>query len=419
MRVKVAYGRGWLEPDLAGDVTVLEREDVSPVPDEAVAIRAALRRPLASRPLRDLVRPGDTVSIVFSDITRPMPNDRVLPVLLAELDQVPPENVLLINALGTHRPQTDAELRGMLGDAIVDRYRIVQHDAWDRDGLAQVGTSERGHPLLVSRAYLEADVRILTGFVEPHFFAGFSGGPKAVLPGVAGIDTILRAHDYEMVSHPGSTWLKVDGNTMYAEIERAALLTKPTFLLNVTLNRDKRIAGVYAGDMLTAHRVAREVVAQSARLPVEQAFDVVVTGNGGYPLDLNLYQAVKGMSAAARVVRPGGAIVMTAECWDGLPEHGRYAELICAAESPEALLETVCSFPEPVHDQWQAQAQAQLQLHADVYVHSSGLSEEQIGRALLRPAPNLEETVARLVAEKGPRVGVLPEGPFVVPTLVG
>ncbi len=307
----------------------------------------------------------------------------------------------------------------MLGDAVVDRYRIVQHDAWDRDGLAAIGTSERGYPLLVSRAYLEADVRILTGFVEPHFFAGFSGGPKAVLPGVAGIDTILRAHDYEMVSHPGSTWLQVEGNPMYAEIERAALLTRPTFLLNVTLNRDKRIAGVYAGDMLTAHRAAREAVARSALLPVERAFDVMVTGNGGYPLDLNLYQAIKGISAAARVVRPGGAIVMAAECWDGLPEHGRYAELICAAESPEALLETVCSFDEPVHDQWQAQAQAQLQMHADIYVHSSGLSEEQIRGALLRPAVDLEETVAKLVAEKGPRVGVLPEGPFVVPTLVG
>jgi len=418
MQVKLAYGRGWLEPHLAGDVTVLEREDVPALPDEAAAIRKALRRPLATPSLRELVRPGDKVAVVFSDITRPMPNDRVLPVLLAELEHVPPENVLLINALGTHRPQTDAELRGMLGDAVVDRYPIRQHDAWDRDGLVSVGTSERGYPLLVCRAYLEADVRILTGFVEPHFFAGFSGGPKAVLPGVAGIDTIMRAHDYEMVSHPGATWLQVEGNPMYAEIERAALLTRPTFILNVTLNREKRLSGVYAGDMLTAHRAAREAVAQSALLPVKEPFDVVVTGNGGYPLDLNLYQAVKGMSAAARVVRPGGAIVMAAECWDGLPAHGRYAELICAAESPQALLEQVCSFAAPVHDQWQAQAQAQLQLQADIYVHSSGLREEQIRDAMLLPAADLEQTVARLVQEKGPRVGVLPEGPFVVPTLV-
>jgi len=418
MRVKLAYGRGWLEPDIAGDVTVLEREDAPALPDEGAAIRQALRRPLGTPPLRELVRPGDQVAVVFSDITRPMPNDRVLPVLLAELDHVPPENVLLINALGTHRPQTDAELRGMLGDGLVDRYPIRQHDAWDREGLVEVGTGERGYPLLVSRAYLEADVRILTGFVEPHFFAGFSGGPKAVLPGVAGIDTIMRAHDFEMVSHPGATWLQAEGNPMYAEIERTALLTRPTFILNVTLNREKRLSGVYAGEMLVAHRAAREAVAQSARLPVKEPFDVVVTGNGGYPLDLNLYQTVKGMSAAARVVRPGGAIVMAAECWDGLPAHGRYAELICAAESPQVLLEQVCSFKEPVHDQWQAQAQAQLQLQADIYVHSSGLSEQQIRDAMLLPAADLEQTVAQLVQEKGARVGVLPEGPFVVPTLI-
>lgn len=418
MKVRLAYGKGWLELDLPGEVSVLEREDTPGLPDEAQAIRQALRAPLGTPPLRDMVSPGDRVAVVFSDITRPMPNDRVLPALLDELSHVPPENVLLINALGTHRPQTEAELRGMLGDELVDRYPIIQHDAWKAEDLVQVGTCERGFPILVNRHYLEADVRILTGFVEPHFFAGFSGGPKAVLPGVAGIETILHAHDYEMVAHPGSTWLQTEGNPMYALIERAALLTKPSFILNVTLNRDKRISAVYAGDMLEAHRAAREFVRRTALLPVERPFDVVVTGNGGYPLDLNLYQAVKGMSAAARVVRPGGAIVMAAECWDGLPGHGRYAELICSAESPQALLDSICAYPEPVHDQWQAQVQAQLQLHADIYVHSTCLSEEQIRRAMLLPSSDVAETVARLVAEKGPRVGVLPEGPFVVPTLV-
>lgn len=417
MRVKLAYGKGWLELDLPGDVTVLEREDAPGLGDEAAAIREGLRHPIAGPPLSQLVRAEDRVAVVFSDITRPMPNDRVLPVLLRELDHVPPANVLLINALGTHRPQTEAELRGMLGDEVVDRYPILQHDAWNAGDLVQVGTCERGHPILVNRHYLEADVRILTGFVEPHFFAGFSGGPKAVLPGVAGIETILHAHDYEMVAHPGCTWLQTEGNPMYALIERAALLTEPSFMLNVTLNRDRQISGVYAGEMLAAHRAAREFVRRTALLPVERPFDVMVTGNGGYPLDLNLYQAVKGMSAAARVVRRGGAIVMAAECWDGLPDHGRYAELICAAESPQALLESVCAFAEPVHDQWQAQAQAQLQLHADIYVYSTCLSEDQVREALLLPAADIEETVARLVEEKGPRVGVMPEGPFVVPTL--
>ncbi|MGQ9555221.1 MAG: nickel-dependent lactate racemase [Anaerolineae bacterium] len=418
MRVRLAYGKQGLEVDLPGNVTVLERPPVAGLTDEAAAIRAALRHPIGSAPLRDLVRPSDNVAVVFSDITRPMPNDRVLPVLLEELSYVPDSSIVLINALGTHRAQTREELVRMLGRDIVDRYCVIQHDAWHEPSLRQVGVSERGWPLKFSTHYLDADVRILTGFVEPHFFAGFSGGPKAVLPGVAGIETIMHAHDYEMVAAPGSTWLETDCNPMYREIERAALLTRPSFILNVTLNRDREISGVYAGDMLAAHRAARECVREDALLPVPEPFDIVVTSNSGYPLDLNLYQAVKGMSAAARVVRPGGAIIMAAQCWDGLPTHGRYAELLCVAESPEALLQQVCSFKELVQDQWQAQVQAQLQLHADIYVYSEGLTEEQIRQALLLPCSSIEETVARLIEEKGPRVGVMPEGPLAVPTLI-
>ncbi|MHB0878752.1 MAG: nickel-dependent lactate racemase family protein [Anaerolineae bacterium] len=417
-RVHLAYGKTGLDLDLPGQVTILERKPEAGVADEAMAIRAALRAPIGSAPLRDLVRPSDSVAIVFSDITRPMPSDRVLPVLLAELDHVPDANITLINALGTHRANTAEELRRMLGPGIVDRYRVVQHDAWDEAGLATVGVSERGYPLKVSCRFLDADVRILTGFVEPHFFAGFSGGPKAVLPGVAGIETIMRNHDFEMAADPGTTWLEVDTNRMYREVERTALLAKPTFLLNVTLNPQGRISGVFAGDMLAAHRQAREAVRASAMLPVREPFDVVVTSNGGYPLDLNLYQAIKGVSAAARVVRKGGAIIMAAQCWDGLPEHGRYAELLCAAESPEALLEHVCNLSEPIQDQWQAQIQAQLQLHADVYVFSE-LSPKQVTDALLLRCDDIAGSVARLIEEKGPRVAVMPEGPFVVPTLVG
>jgi lactate racemase len=415
-RVHLAYGKTGLDVDLPGAVTILERRPQAAVPDEAAAIREALRAPIGSAPLRDLVKASDSVVIVFSDITRPMPSDRVLPVLLAELGHVPDGNVTLINALGTHRPNTEDELRRMLGPAIVERYRIVQHDAWDEAGLVQVGVSERGYPLKVSRRFLEADARILTGFVEPHFFAGFSGGPKAVLPGVSGIETIMRNHDFEMAADPGTTWLEIDGNRMYREVERTALLAKPTFLLNVTLNHEGRISGVYAGDMLAAHRRAREAVAASAMLPVHEPFDVVVTSNGGYPLDLNLYQAIKGVSAAARVVRKGGAIVMAAQCWDGLPAHGRYAELLCAAESPEVLLQHICNLSEPMQDQWQAQIQAQLQLHADVYVFSE-LTPQQVTDALLRRCDDVAGTVARLIEEKGPRVAVMPEGPFVVPTL--
>jgi len=418
MRVQIDYGKRGLTLDLPGEIHVLQRPETPALLNETAAIREALRHPLSSPALRELVRPHDTVAIVFSDITRPMPNDRVLPVLLDELSHVAPENITLINALGTHRPNTPDELRTMLGDRIVDTFHIVQHDAWDDATLVKVGTSERGYPLRVNRLYLESDVRILTGFVEPHFFAGFSGGPKAVLPGVAGIDTIMRNHDYTMLADPGATWLQTEGNPVYQEIERCARMTEPTFILNVTLNSHRHISAVYAGEMLPAHKAARQFVRENACLAVDRPFDVVVTSNGGYPLDLNLYQAVKGMSAATRIVRPGGAIILAAECWDGLPEHGKYAEFLRNADSPQALLEHIATLAEPVHDQWQAQIQAQVQLRADVYVYSDGLTDEQIRSALLLPCRDIEATVGRLVHEKGPRVAVLPEGPFSVPTLV-
>ena len=193
MKLTLAYGREGLPVELPDrNVTVLEPTWVPGVADEPAALRAALRRPIASRPVAELVRPSATVAVVFSDLTRPMPSDRVLPVLLDELSHVPDENIVLINALGTHRANTEDELIRMLGAEIVRRYRIVQHDGNDRAGWCTLGRSSYGHDISVNSTYMDAEVKILTGFIEPHFFAGFSGGPKAVLPGVAGEETMLR-----------------------------------------------------------------------------------------------------------------------------------------------------------------------------------------------------------------------------------
>ncbi|MBU0703465.1 MAG: nickel-dependent lactate racemase, partial [Chloroflexi bacterium] len=237
MRLKLAYGREGLWVDLPDqNVTVVEPRFVAGLPDEEDAIVQSLRRPLGSPPLRELVRPDDTVAILFSDITRPTPNDRILPPLLAELNHVPRERITLINATGAHRANTDEELRGMLGDAIVDGYHIAQHNAQNRDSLVNLGRTRFGHEILVNRAYAEATVKILTGFIEPHFFAGFSGGPKAVLPGVAGARLVLENHSAGMLDDHRATWGVTEGNPVWEEMLEVALKTAPTFLLNVTLN---------------------------------------------------------------------------------------------------------------------------------------------------------------------------------------
>jgi nickel-dependent lactate racemase len=347
-----------------------------------------------------------------------MPNDRVLPLLLTELTAagVPDDRIVLLNALGTHRPQTDEELVSMLGPEVVDRFRIVQHDAWDDENLVAVGRNQAGRMVRVNRAYIEASVRILTGFVEPHFFAGFSGGPKAVLPGVADVDAILDNHGAAMLSHPGSTWATTVGNPLWEEIRDVVAGTQPTFLLNVALNRERAITGVFAGSVGPAHRAAVAFVRERAMQPVSEFFDIVITSNSGYPLDLNLYQAVKGMSAAAQIVKPGGDIIIAAECWDGLPDHGEYGRLLREADSVEDLLATILTPGFRCHDQWEAQIQAQIQQRARVHVYADGLDDAQLRAAMVEPCNAIEATVASLRRENpGATIAVLPEGPQTVP----
>jgi nickel-dependent lactate racemase len=421
LRVKLAYGKEglWIElPDQ--HVTVIEPGYVQGLQDERDAIYQALRDPLGTPPLREMVKPSDTVAIVFSDITRPQPRDRMLPVLLEEISHVPREQIVLVNALGTHRPNTGAELVKMLGQDIVDNYRVVQHNAWDRDNLTYVGSTLFGHEAYVNADYMGAKVKIVTGFIEPHFFAGFSGGPKAVLPGLTDQRLVLANHGAGMIADPRATWGVTEGNPIWEEMREVALMTSPEFLLNVTLNRDKQTTGVFAGDVVKAHAEGIELVKATSLAPVPAAFDIVVTSNSGYPLDLNLYQAVKGMSAAAQIVKPGGSIVIAAECWDGVPDHGEYGQLLQMASSPEALLDIIHSAGFSRQDQWQAQIQAQVQMKADVYVKSSYLDAETVERAMLKPCVSVEETVGTLLNRYGPEatICVLPEGPMTIPYLV-
>jgi nickel-dependent lactate racemase len=387
------------------------------LPDERAAIREALRSPTGVRPLREVTGAGDTVAIVFSDLTRPMPNDRALPPLLDELALagVPDDQIVLINALGTHRAQSEEELAGMLGQEIVERYRVLQHDAWSND-LVEATENFAGRMVRVSRAYAEASVRILTGFIEPHFFAGFSGGPKAVLPGIADIDAILDNHSGEMLTDVKATWAVTGGNPVWEEMASVARATAPTFLLNVTLNQKREITAVFAGDMVAAHREGVAFVRETVMQPVPEPFDIVITSNSGYPLDLNLYQAVKGMSAAAQIVRPGGDVIIAAECWDGIPDHGAYKKMLWEAGSVDELWKTVTAPGFRRHDQWEALVQARIQRKAHVHVYADGLSAEELERALVIPCRSIEETVAQLRHDKSAStIAVLPDGPQTVP----
>jgi nickel-dependent lactate racemase len=416
--VHLAYGKEGLDVTVPERAMVIEPRYVPAVPDEPTAILEAIRNPIGTRPLRDLVRPGHRVVIVHTDITRATPNDRLLPPILAELESagVQRGDITLLNALGTHRPQTRDELVRMLGADVVAGYRCLQHDGNDDANLVSVGTTTFGHPVRVNRTYLEADIRILTGFIEPHFFAGFSGGPKGVLPSIAGAESVLHNHGARMIGDPKATFGITHGNPIWEEMLQAARMTRPTFLVNISLNKDKRITRVFAGELHDAHQAGCRFVGECSMVPVPAPFDIVVTSNSGYPLDLNLYQTVKGMSAAAQVVRPGGAIIIASQCWDGIPDHGPFGSLLRSFKTPAEMLAAVESPGFASADQWQVQTQAKVLLKADVYVRADGLTDEQIRQSMLKPCRNVEETIAALSAGKPapPSICVLPEGPVTI-----
>ncbi|MCD4686870.1 MAG: nickel-dependent lactate racemase [Anaerolineae bacterium] len=419
MHVQLAYGKTGLAltlPDTAA-ITTIAPVFVAGLPDPGAAIRAALHAPVGVPPLREWVQSGDKVGIVFSDITRPTPNHILLPAILAELEHVSDAQIVLFNATGTHRPNTDAELRGMLSDAVVDRFRIVQNDATEHDAYVLVGRTTRGNDIWLHREFVACDAHILTGFIEPHLFAGFSGGGKAIMPGLAALDTILTNHNAANLDDPRTTWGITAGNPLWEDVREAAHMVARNFLVNVTLNRDKAITGVFAGDLDAAHQAGAAFVKQTAMVPVRQPFDIVITSNSGYPLDLNLYQSVKGMSAAAQIVKPGGAIIVVADCWDGIPDHGEYGQLLQDAQSPQHLLETIRAPGFRRQDMWQAQIQALISENADVYVYSDHLTDAQITEALLHPCTDIAALVDDLLHKYGPdaTICVLPEGPQTIP----
>ena len=419
--VRLAYGENGLDVVLpAANTTVIEPIFEPAAPDPAVALRTALRSPVSGPPLRDRLRRRGSVAISICDVTRPQPRRDMVMALLEEMEGlVPLSDVVILVATGTHRANTDGELREMLGNEIPEVVRVVNHDARDMSTLAWCGEHGAGVPVWLNREWVGASVRITTGFVEPHFFAGFSGGPKLAAPGLAALETVLVLHDAQRIGHPDARWGVCEGNPVHDDIRAVAVGTGVDFAFDVILNRDKAIVAAYGGDLLTMHAAARKHSRRVAMRKVPAPADVVVTTNSGYPLDQNLYQAVKGMSAAATVVKRGGTIVCAAECRDGFPDHGEYRQVLEQATSPQALLDAIVSRPGTVPDQWQVQIQASIQVHANVFVHSAYLSDEELRQAHLQPVPDVSALVAEQVARIGPdaRVVVLPEGPQTIPYL--
>jgi nickel-dependent lactate racemase len=419
MLTHLQYGKDGLPVEIPSKhVTLIEPRFIPGLPDEAAAFTQAVREPIGAKPLRKLIRANERVAVVIPDLTRPLPSSRLLPWLFAELAHVPAENFTIVNGTGSHRINTPAELETMLGTDILRGYRVVNHNSHDPATLKLAGRTADGRDIYFNREYVEAERRIVMGFIEPHFMAGFSGGYKGIFPAVADIDSIMHYHRAEVVGSPGSVWGQLENNPTQAQIRANGAVLPVDFCINVTLNRQRRITGYFCGDPIAAHERGCAFSKSTVMMACPKPFPIVVTTNSGYPLDQNLYQAVKGMSAAAQIIAEDGLIVQASKCNDGFPAHGNFRTLLFDHASPRALLDTILAPGFSMYDQWEAQLLAMIRLKARVGLYSD-IAPAEVRRAHLEPVADIAAFIADELKRIGPDapIAVLPEGPMTIPYL--
>ena len=419
MKINLAYGKKGLEWDVPDGyhVDIIEPQWVEGLRDQMGAVTENLRSPIGSKPLKDLVSRDSKIGIIFSDVTRATPYHIILPALLKELDHVDQQNIILFCATGTHRPAPPDELATILGKEFAGKYRIVQNDTNDRSQYMHAGNTSSGNPIYLNAELAACDLKILTGFIEPHFFMGFSGGGKAVMPGMAYIDTIRYNHSISMLENENARWGITSGNPLWEDVHEAVDLLSDLFLLNITLNKRREISGVYAGDLRRAHKQGCIFAKKTAMAPVDEPYDLVITSNSGYPLDLNIYQSVKGMSAAMQVVKKGGDILIAAECWDGIPENTDFARMLAAVDNIDDLYDHVKMNEKDFQDTWQIFYEVLIQRWANVHLYTDKLDDDPVRKALFSPVQDPEALIREILEKHGhdARICVLPEGPLTIP----
>lgn len=420
-RIDIPYGREKLVADIPPDrlAGVLEASNQrgGGIQAQQALIRQALDAPIGSPPLRDLAKGKQRILVITSDHTRPVPSALTLPLLLAEIRAgAPKAEIRILIATGTHRPMTEAEMRAKFGDGIVNNESLINHLCDDEGAMASMGTLPSGGELLLNGLVLWADLLVSEGFIEPHFFAGFSGGRKSVLPGIAARKTVLYNHNARFLQSPRAVQGNLEGNPLHRDMVFAARKAGLAFILNVLLDKEKRILEAFAGDPYIAHEKGCQAClahTRAARVPG----DIVITSNGGYPLDQNVYQAVKGMTAAEKCVRPGGVIIMCAALGDGAGGEA-FFRWLADAPHPHAVREAIENIPpeETREDQWEAQILARVLCHAAV-VFVTGEENRALVKAMhMTWAGDLNTAMGIAEARAGAdaRVAVIPDGVGVV-----
>lgn len=432
----VRYGRLEIPLKVPENAEILRASGAKPVPDSQAAVQSALQSPIGSESLSALLakRRPRSVVVTISDITRPVPNGELLPPILQTLERhgVPRGAVTILVATGMHRPTTDDEKREMVGEKILQAYRVVDHRSDRRDELVALPKPTRfGTRAWVNRMYMEADFRIVTGFIEPHFMAGFSGGRKGVCPGLVNVETVKNFHGFRFLDSPNATNFSLEGNPLHEEamdvVEQAGI----EFLVNVGLTEDKRIASVFAGDWRLAFDEGVKQVREWTMAECTGEKDIVITCAGGYPLDKTLYQSGKGMCSALPVVKQGGVVVCASACSEGLGSPSFTTIMREWGGRWKEFRDWIASSADVLHDQWGFQMHCKVLERVGVEnlrFACGGISaEEQRAMSLTPiverdPSEDEAEAVRRALQREvdqanGKSIAVLPDGPYVVPVL--
>ncbi len=418
MFIRFPYGEKWLELELE-KVEVLESKEMPVVPSIEKELSNALEKPISAPVFEKLLRDSRRILLIVPDNTRAFPAKEVIPRLLERIEQANPiAEVKLLVATGLHVEVDREELRRMLGSEVVESYEIINHNASNEDQIIETDRrTSYGTPIQVNRLVMESDTVIGAGLIEPHFFAGYSGGRKILLPGVAGKDAVFNNHSLRMIGDPKARAGILSGNPIHEDMIEFMRQTRLDFIVNTTINKRKEIAGIFAGDPIEAHLRGVEFLDRHVKIAVEGEADIVITTNGGYPLDRDVYQAVKGMDTAATIVRRGGVIIIAAECRDGLGGHKEFVELTRGAGSPAEIIERIRK-SEPIYDQWEAQVLARVLEKARVILVSDHLPEKVARDLLLDHAKSLEEALEiayGILGRRDARVVAIPEGPYIIP----
>ena len=420
MKVDLSYGLQGLEieiPETPGFLGVLRPRKAPPLEDPAAAVAAALKTPLAAPPLKKIAENRQNACIVISDITRPVPNPLILPPLIKEIEDsgIPSEAITILIATGIHRPNQGDELIGLVGREIAEKYRIINHFSKQPEDMATVGEIEEGVPALINKHYLNAELKVLTGFIEPHMWAGFSGGRKSILPGISSLETLEYMHGPEMIADPGTVYGNLVDNPFHDAGLKVMQKAGADFIVNVTLDSEKRVTRVFAGDPVQAHLEGCRFLAPYCSLTLDEPLDFIITTNSGAPLDCNLYQTVKGITGAAPVVKEGGEIIIASACSEGAgsPEYKKILEMI---DTPEDFLKRLMAREFFIADQWCAQETYQVVVKHPVWLYSEGLTAEEISRYHMTPVDSIEKAVSRLLEKYGPKArwAVVPDGPLLI-----